>query len=158
MWETIQDFLIGWYPWIKSFHIIAVITWMAGIFYLPRLFVYHTEGYNKSGVQAGSDIDLLFQRQERLLLRAIMNPAMIATVVFGTLLFLTPGIINWAEIWPWTKLIGVVLMINFHMWLGARRKDFVNHTNKVSGKMYRILNEVPVVLLAVIVFSVVVKF
>ena len=88
------EFLSEWYPWVKSLHVVSVISWMAGLFYLPRLFVYHVEGLKKSGVIRGSDMDLLFQHQERLLMRAIMNPAMIATWVFGLMLVFTPGIVD----------------------------------------------------------------
>ena len=75
------DFLASVYPWVKAFHVMSVLAWMAGLFYLPRLYVYHVEGLRKQGVSRGSDMDLLFQHQERLLLRAIMNPAMIASWV-----------------------------------------------------------------------------
>ena len=95
------DFLADWYLWTKALHVIAVISWMAGLFYLPRLYVYHVEGLAKRGVVFGSDMDLLFQHQERLLLRAIMNPAMVATWVFGLALVLTPGIVVWSTVWPW---------------------------------------------------------
>lgn len=155
---AMQDFLSIWYPWIKALHIIAVITWMSGIFYLPRLFVYHVEGYQKQGVVAGSEMDLLFQHQERLLLRAIMNPSMIAAWVFGLCLVLTPGIVDWGTLWPWTKAAGVLALTWYHHWLGKRRKDFAAGTNKLSGRTYRMMNEVPTVLLLVIVFSVVLKF
>ena len=94
------SFLAAWYLWIKAFHVMSVIAWMAGIFYLPRLYVYHVEGLKKAGVVPGSELDLLFQHQERLLLRAIMNPAMISTWVFGLLLALTPGIVDWSSAWP----------------------------------------------------------
>jgi protoporphyrinogen IX oxidase len=92
------DALISAYPWIKSLHVISVIAWMAGLFYLPRLFVYHVEQ-----VETGSGTDEMFQTMERRLLRAIMNPAMIATWLFGLMLVFTPGIVNWAEVWPWAK-------------------------------------------------------
>ncbi len=158
MIEAAQNFLSIWYPWIKAFHIIAVIAWMAGIFYLPRLYVYHVEGYQKRGVVAGSEMDLLFQHQERLLLRAIMDPSMIASWVFGLCLVFTPGIVDWGQVWPWTKAAGVLAMTWYHYWLGRRRKDFIAGTNRVSGRHYRMMNEVPTVLLLVIVISVVVKF
>jgi protoporphyrinogen IX oxidase len=152
------DFLSNWYLWIKAFHVIAVITWMAGIFYLPRLFVYHVEGLEKKGVVPGSDMDLLFQRQERLLLRAIMNPAMTATWIFGLCLVFTPGIVDWHMIWPWTKAASVLGMTWFHHWLGLRRKDFIKGTNTRTGRTYRMMNELPTVFLVIIVLSVIVKF
>jgi putative membrane protein len=150
--------LTDWYPWVKSLHVVSVISWMAGLFYLPRLFVYHVEGLKKAGVAPGSEMDLLFQHQERLLLRAIMNPAMIATWVFGSMLVMTPGIVDWSSAWPWVKAAGVVLMTWFHMWLGARRKEFIAGTNRRTGRHFRLMNEVPTVLMLAIVFAVILKF
>jgi protoporphyrinogen IX oxidase len=147
------DFLASAYPWIKALHVISVIAWMAGLFYLPRLFVYHVEK-----VEAGSETDRLFQTMERRLLRAIMNPAMTATWVFGLCLVFTPGIVDWSSVWPWTKALSVLGMTWFHHWLGLRRKDFVSGSNTVSGRTYRMMNEVPTVFLIVIVCSVIVKF
>ncbi|MGB3148053.1 MAG: protoporphyrinogen oxidase HemJ [Paracoccaceae bacterium] len=147
------DLLATAYPWIKSLHVISVIAWMAGIFYLPRLFVYHVED-----CALGSETDRLFQRMEYKLLRIIMNPAMIATWIFGICLVLTPGIVDWHAIWPWTKAGAVLGMTWFHHWLGRRRKDFMRGENRLSGRHYRIMNEVPTVLLAIIVLSVIVKF
>lgn len=147
------DFLASVYPWTKALHVIAVIAWMAGLFYLPRLYVYHAEA-----VERGSATDQLFQTMERRLLRVIMNPAMIAVWVLGLALVFTPGIVGWSEIWPWTKAAGVVGMTWFHHWLGYRRKDFLAGNNRRSGRTYRVMNEVPTVLLALIVFSVIVKF
>lgn len=152
------NFLADIYFWTKSIHVIAVITWMAGLFYLPRLFVYHVEGYEKRGVDPGSEMDLLFQRQERLLLSAIMNPSLIMTWIFGLALVFTPGIVDWSFIWPWTKAMSVILMTVFHLWLAARRKDFVAGTNVLPGRRYRMMNEVPTILMLIIVFSVIVKF
>jgi len=146
------DFLIPLYPWIKSLHIIAVICWMAGLFYLPRLFVYHAEEGKEE------KLDQLFQKMEVRLLRVIMNPAMIATWVFGILLLITPGIVDWAAVWPYTKLAAVSAMTWFHHWLGAQRKGFINGTNKTTGRQFRMMNEVPTLLLIIIVLSVVVKF
>ncbi len=148
-----EEFLASVYPWTKAFHVMSVIAWMAGIFYLPRLFVYHAES-----VLAGSETDLLFQTMERKLLRLIMNPAMVATWVFGLALVFTPGIVSWSEVWPWSKAAGVIGMTWFHHWLGYRRKDFIAGNNRRSGRTYRIMNEVPTLFLAVIVISVMVKF
>ena len=147
------DFLTGYYPWIKAFHIMAVIAWMAGLFYLPRLFVHHVEQSPKS-----DQIDPVFQMMELKLLRVIMNPAMIATWIFGLLLLMTPGIVDWSAIWPYTKILSVLGMTWFHHWLGLRRKDFVKGQNTVSGRHFRMMNEVPTVLMVIIVLSVVVKF
>lgn len=147
------EFLASYYPWIKALHVISIVAWMAGLFYLPRLYVYHAEV-----VEKGSPTDLLFQTMERRLLRAIMNPAMCAVWVFGLALVFTPGIVSWSELWPWTKAASVLGMTWFHHWLGYRRKDFVAGSNIRSGRTYRMMNEVPTVLLAVIVISVIVKF
>ena len=148
-----DDVLAGAYLWIKALHVMAVIAWMAGLFYLPRLFVYHAEQ-----VETGSPTDVMFQRMERLLLKAIMNPAMIVTWGAGLALVMTPGIVDWGWLWPWTKAGAVLAMTWFHMWLGARRKGFVAGMNQMSGRQYRMMNEVPTVLMVVIVLSVIVKF
>ena len=148
-----SDLLALAYPWTKAFHIMAVIAWMAGLFYLPRLFVYHVEQVGQQG-----DTHMLFQTMELKLLRVIMNPAMIATWIFGLCLVLTPGIVDWGSVWPWTKLVAVLAMTWFHHWLGLRRKDFVAGSNALTGRQFRMMNEVPTVLMVVIVVSVVVKF
>ena len=145
--------LSDFYLWTTSFHVIAVVAWMAGLFYLPRLFVYHAEK-----ADPGSALDQLFQVMERRLLKGIMNPAMIATWVFGLMLVMTPGVVDWSMIWPWTKAASVILMTWFHMWLGMRRKDFAAGQNSVSGRHFRLMNEVPTILLIIIVTSVIVKF
>ena len=147
------DFLAAYYLWIKACHVISVIAWMAGLFYLPRLFVYHVEQ-----VQAGSPTDAMFQVMERRLLKAIINPASVATWVFGLALVFTPGIVDWTEIWPWSKAICVIAMTIFHHWLGRRRKDFVAGSNHITGRQYRMMNEVPTVLMMIIVISVIVRF
>jgi len=151
-------FLADWYLWTKALHVVSVISWMAGLFYLPRLYVYHVEGLKRQGVVPGGEMDQLFQHQERLLLRAIMNPAMIATWFFGLVLVLTPGIVVWNEIWVWVKAISVLAMTVFHMWLAARRKAFLVGENMLSGRQYRIMNEVPTVFMLLIVFAVILKF
>lgn len=147
------DILVLAYPWIKSLHIIAVITWMAGIFYLPRLFVYHAEQS-----QMGDSRDQIFTVMEFKLYRYIMNPSLIAVWIFGLLLVSMPGIVDWSAVWPWVKAVGVLGMTWFHMWLGKRRKDFAAGQNITTGRRYRIMNEVPTILLLAIVFAVVVKF
>lgn len=140
------------YVWIKSLHVISVIAWMAGLFYLPRLYVYHVESDAMTG-----KTEELFQTMERRLLKAIMNPAMIATWVFGLWLAFTPGVIDWGAVWPYTKAACVIAMTSFHMWLGKRRKDLMNGTNTVSGRGYRMMNEVPTLLLIVIVVSIIAR-
>lgn len=150
---VITDFLQDWYWWIKAGHVISVIAWMAGLFYLPRLFVYHVEQ-----VEQGSPTDAMFQVMERRLLRAIIGPASVAAWIFGLCLVFTPGIVDWSEVWPWTKAVSVLAMTWFQHWLGWRRKDFVAGTNRLTGRRYRMMNELPTVLMMVIVASVIVKF
>ena len=146
-------FLSEWYPWIKAAHVVSVIAWMAGLFYLPRLYVYHVEQ-----VEAGSATDAMFQTMERRLLRAIIGPASVLAWLFGLCLVMTPGIVDWGNVWPWTKAGSVLAMTWFQHWLGARRKGFVRGSNTVIGRQYRMMNEVPTLLMLVIVASVIVKF
>ena len=147
------DFLSLAYPWIKAFHIIAVISWMAGLFYLPRIMVYHVER-----ADVGDILDTTFKVMEMKLVRVIMNPALIASWVFGVILIITPGVVEWSSVWPWVKAISVIAMTWFHHWLNLRRKDFEHGSNVLTGRQYRIMNEVPTILMIVIVISVVVKF
>jgi len=147
------DFLSVLYPWTKALHIMAVIAWMAGLFYLPRLYVYHTENS-----KPGDSRDAIFQTMEHKLLRMIMNPAMIATWIFGLMLALTPGLVDWFAIWPYTKAASILGLTEMHHWLARRRKDFTRGENKITGRQYRLMNEVPTVLMVIIVISVVVRF
>jgi putative membrane protein len=149
----ITGFLADWYLVIKSLHVISIIAWMAGLFYLPRLYVYHAEQ-----VQAGTRTDTMFQTMERRLLRAIMNPAMISAWVFGLALVATPGVVDWSAPWSWVKAASVLAMSWFHHWLARRRKDFAAGRNTRSGRTYRMMNEVPTVLMVVIVFAVITRF
>jgi putative membrane protein len=149
----ITGFLSDWYLVIKALHVISIIAWMAGLFYLPRLYVYHAEE-----VQAGSRTDTMFQTMERRLLRAIMNPAMVAAWIFGLALVATPGVVDWSAPWPWVKAASVLAMTGFHGWLAARRKDFAAGQNTRSGRTYRMMNEVPTVLMVLIVFAVITRF
>ncbi|MCL6283494.1 CopD family protein [Ruegeria sp. 2012CJ41-6] len=147
------DFLFILYPWIKSLHIMAVISWMAGLFYLPRLYVYHVE--NAGSVEGASAI---FETMELKLLQVIMRPAMIVSWVCGLILVMTPGIVDWGYVWPWTKGASVIAMTWFHHWLALRRKDFLAGRNSLTGRQFRMMNEVPTILMVIIVVSVVVKF
>ena len=126
---------------------------MAGLFYLPRVMVYHVEH-----AETGDVLDVTFQVMESKLLRVIMNPAMIATWFFGGLLVVTPGIVDWAMVWPWLKGGSVLIMTWFHHWLSLRRKDFEMGQNSLTGRQYRLMNEVPTILMIVIVLSVIIKF
>ncbi|KIN62828.1 Membrane protein [Sulfitobacter noctilucicola] len=147
------DFLAIAYPWVKALHIMSVISWMAALFYLPRLLVHHTERVGLEG-----ETHSLFTMMEGKLANVIMRPAMIATWIFGLGLVMTPGIVDWSMIWPWTKLVGVVLMTVFHVWLVRRVKSFALGENNLTGRQYRMMNEVPTLLMILIVLSVVVKF
>ena len=146
------DYLIAMYPWLKAGHIISVISWMAGIFYLPRLLVHHSEK-----VEVPSQTDRLFSMMESKLLKVIMTPAMLATWGFGLSLAVIPGVLDWSDIWPWVKLMSIIAMTWFHFWLAKRQRDFELGDNQLTGKTYRIMNEVPTVLLLVIVIMVVVR-
>ena len=146
------DYLIALYPWLKVGHIISLITWMAGIFYLPRLFVHHSES-----VAVPSNTDVLFRMMERKLLNIIMTPAMIATWGFGIGLAAIPDLINWSEAWPWIKLPSVLYMTAYHASLMRRPNCFDQQNNKISGKTYRIIHDIPTVLLFIIVIIVIVR-
>ncbi|MXY34729.1 MAG: protoporphyrinogen oxidase HemJ [Boseongicola sp. SB0664_bin_43] len=141
------------YPWLKALHVISVISWMAGLLYLPRLFVHHVEQTCCKGEKHD-----LFVMMERRLLRLIMNPAMIATWAFGLALLLVPGIVDWSQTWPWAKAAAVLAMTWYHHWLAQRRKTLETGRNALSGRNYRLMNEVPTILMIVIVFSVMLKF
>lgn len=145
------DGLEQFYPWIKSLHIISVIAWMAGMLYLPRLFVYHCDA------APGSDKSETFKIMERRLLRAIINPAMIASFVFGGALLLTPGVVDWSDWWIHAKLALVILMTAVHGLFARWRKDFEADRNTRPAKIFRIANEGPTILMIVIVILVVVK-
>ncbi len=147
------DILSNWYLYFKALHIMSVIAWMAGLFYLPRLFVHHVETAGLDGPSHD-----LFVVMENKLLRLIMNPAMISTWLFGILLVMTPGIVSWDMVWPWAKALAVVAMTVFHMWLAGQRRKFVAGEDLKTGRTYRMMNEVPTLLMVVIVLSVVVKF
>ena len=146
------DFLSTLYPWTKSLHVMAVLSWMAGLFYLPRLFVYHAERGQHGAEPAAS-----FRIMEDKLLRLIMNPAMIVSWVCGLALVFTPGIVDWSMIWPWTKAAAVLAMTVFHHWLMIERKKLARGEGS-TGRRYRLMNEVPTLLMVVIVLSVIVKF
>lgn len=150
--SMVLDLLARAYLVVKALHIVSVIAWMAGLFYLPRLFVYHVER-----AQPGSEQDATFQLMELKLLKLIMTPAMVSTWVFGLLLVVTPGIVDWHQPWPWVKAAAVLAMSGFHGWLSARRKEFAAGANTRPGRSYRFANEVPTLLVLIIVFMVVLK-
>lgn len=147
-----MDALIIVYPWIKALHIAAVISWMAGMFYLPRLFVYHAERS-----EVGDALDEVFQVMERKLLRLIMRPAMIVTWAAGIALTVTPGLVDWSQAWFWIKLAAVLAMTATHGWLSKRVRVFAAGGNRLAGRRYRLVNEIPTVLMLIIVIAVVVR-
>ena len=139
------------YLWVKALHVISMVAWMAGLFYLPRLYVYHC------AVAAGSVESERFKVMERRLLKQIMTPAMIATWLFGILLVVTPGVMAWHDRWWIVKLACVLAMSGFHGACGKWRKDFIEDRNQRPEKFYRIANEVPTILMIVIVIMVIVR-
>ena len=144
------DFIFGHYAWVKALHVIAVMAWMAGMLYLPRLYVYHADA------QKGSDKAETFKVMERRLLRGIINPAMIAAWLFGGLMVWgNPALMHAG--WFHVKLLCVILMSALHGVFSRWRKKFARDENTHSANFYRWWNEAPTVLLIVIVILVVVK-
>jgi len=139
------------YPWLKALHIIAVIAWMAGLLYLPRLFVYHAEA------PGGSDQAATFEIMERRLARGIMLPAAAMTYIFGIMLAAVPGMVDWQRGWIWTKLGLVLLLTLFHGLLERWRRNFAARRNTHPARFYRIVNELPTLAMIGIVVLVVVK-
>src|SRR5487761_186381 len=135
-----MSLLAPYYPWLKTLHILSVIAWMAGLLYLPRLFVYHAEA------RPGSDAAETFKVMERRLLRGIMNPALIGTYGFGEWLAATPGVVEWGEGWIYVKLAAVLGLTVIHHRLAAWRRDFAADRNARSARFYRFINEVPTLL------------
>ncbi len=148
-----QSFLQDHHDWLKALHIMSVIAWMAGLFYLPRLFVYHTET-----APVGSEMSEIFKVMERKLLRAIINPAMVSSWLFGLLMLWSLG---WEYLldnhWLQIKLILVIAMTWFNHRLISFRLDFLHDRNTRSGRAYRLWNEFPTVLMVFIVAFAVLK-
>jgi putative membrane protein len=142
---------MSWVDWVKALHVISVIAWMAGMFYLPRLFVYHVDA------PVGSPQCETFKIMERRLMRAIINPAMIATWVFGLVLVFGASVVDWSQGWPWVKAAAVIVMSGVHGMLSRHRRDFAVDRNTKSARYFRALNEVPTLLVIVIVIMVIVK-
>jgi putative membrane protein len=142
------------YLLFKSIHLIAVISWMAGILYLPRLFVYHSEAILNNKAE---DLMSTFKIMERRLFIYIMNPAMIISWIFGILLIHTIGFDNIGSIWLQIKLAFVIILTIYHLFLLQCLNKFTNNTNYYSPKFFRIINEIPTILLVGIIFVVVFK-
>ena len=142
------------YLLFKSIHLIAVISWMAGLLYLPRIFVYHSEAVenNKS-----EDLMSTFKVMERRLFIYIMNPAMIASWIFGVLLMHTIGTDNLSSLWLQLKLLFVIILTMYHFFLFQCLRKFVENNNSYSPRFYRIINEIPTVILIAIIFIIVFK-
>lgn len=136
--------------WYKAIHVICVISWMAAMFYMPRLFVYHTRA------KVGSEMDKIFQQMEYKLLKVIMTPSMILTYIFGLLIAYIYGFVA-LGIWFHIKMTAVLGLTIFHGILAKWRKDFSNGTNKHSEKFYRLINEIPPILMIIAVVMVIVK-
>lgn len=145
-----QDFILTHYLVFKSFHIIAFTAWMAGMFYLPRLFVYHTQ------VKSGSEASEKFKVMEVKLLRVIINPAMMVTWILGGLmLYAMPDYLS--QPWFHVKFLLVFILSGFHGFLSRWRKGFLRDQNTHSERFYRLMNEVPTLLFIGIVFMVILK-
>ena len=139
------------YLLLKSLHLIAVIAWMAGLLYLPRIFVYHVENYDKE------EVTNIFEVMERRLYSFIMRPAMVLTWLFGLFLIHLNGIETFSNLWLQIKLILVVFLTVYHEYLGRCLRSLKDRTNNKSAKFFRIINEIPTILLILIVFIVVFK-
>ena len=139
------------YLLFKSLHLIAVISWMAGLLYLPRIFVYHVENKNDE------NISNVFKVMEKKLYFYIMYPAMIASWIFGVILIFTIGFSSFSFLWLKLKLLFVILLTIYHFYLGKYLNDFKGNTNKRSSRYFRIINEIPTILLILIVFIIIFK-
>ena len=142
------------YLLFKSIHLIVVISWMAGLLYLPRIFVYHSEAIAKN---KSEDLTSTFKVMEKRLFIYIMNPAMIASWIFGGLLINTIGIDDLSSLWLQLKLLLVVILTIYHFFLFSCLKKFAENNNSYSAKFYRIINEIPTVLLILIIFVIIYK-
>ena len=138
----------------KAIHLIAVISWMAGLLYLPRIFVYHSDAVKN---KKSEELMFTFKIMERRLFIYIMNPAMIVSWIFGALLIHTIGIDNFASLWLQLKLIFLIILTIYHLFLFQCLKNFYENNNSFSPKFYRIINEIPTVLLIGIILVVVFK-
>ncbi len=143
--------MADYYLWFKALHIISAIAWMAGMLYLPRLYVYHSDA------EVGSVQSETFKIMERRLLRAIVNPSMVMTLIFGGLMLATHGIVDWSMGWIWVKLSMVVAMVTIHGLFTQWRRDFEADRNTRSAKFYRMWNEAPTIPLILIVIMAVVR-
>jgi len=140
------------YDWVLVIHIVSLISWMAALFYLPRVMVYHLEyeGYS-------DEVYRILETMEYKLQKFIMLPAMVATLVSG-LTLVSFGVVDWSLTWPWVKAGAVFLMFGFHGWLSSTRRKMADGDFSYTGRQMRILNEVPTILLTIIVISVIIQY
>ena len=141
---------MNFYLLFKSLHLIAVISWMAGLLYLPRIFVYHSEVSYEPQKQ-------VFKTMERKLYNYIMMPAMLVSWLFGVLLIYSLGFNIFQELWMQIKIVSVLILTHYHFILGKYLQDFATDNNRKSSRFFRIINEVPTIILIVVVFVVVFK-
>ena len=139
------------YLLLKSLHLIAVISWMAGLLYLPRIFVYHVENYEKE------EVTNIFEVMERRLYNFIMRPAMVLTWLFGFFLIHLNGLESFSNLWLQIKFALVIILTGYHEYLGKCLRSLKDRTNNKTAKFFRIINEIPTILLILIVFIVVFK-
>ena len=137
--------------WVKALHVISVLAWMAGMMYLPRLFVYHAES------AVGSEKAETFKVMERRLYRGITTPAMVATWIFGLWLAFGYGIVDFSQGWMWLKAALVIALSGIHGFYGRLLRDFANDRNTRPAKFFRMINEVPFLIAIGIVIAVIVK-
>ncbi|MBN9305168.1 MAG: TIGR00701 family protein [Devosia sp. 67-54] len=146
-----MDWVLFATTWVKALHVISVIAWIAGMMYLPRLFVYH------SAAEKGSIQSETFKIMERRLYRGIIRPAMVLTFVFGLMMVFTPGLVDWSQGWPWVKAAAVLLLTAIHGFYGTQIRKFAADRNDRPTRFWRIVNELPFVLVIIIVIMVIVK-
>lgn len=144
-------FLQPYYLWIKAFHMVSIVAWMAGIFYMPRLLVYHTQAQSKG--EASS----FFEIMEKRLYKIIMVPAMHLSLVLGIILAIIPDVINWSSGWLHVKLLCVLALIFFQYQLNRWRQELAQGSCTKSTRFFRVINEIPTLLLIIICICVIVK-
>ena len=138
------------YLLFKSLHLIAVISWMAGLLYLPRIFVYHSDAYHESQKE-------IFKTMERKLYNYIMRPAMLLSWIFGVLLIHSIGFSAFTELWMQIKSVAVIILTYYHFTLRKYLNDFALENNTKTTKFFRIYNEIPTIILIVVIFVVIFK-
>ena len=141
---------MSFYLLFKSLHLIAVISWMAGLLYLPRIFVYHTEATHESQKN-------IFKIMEKKLYNYIMIPAMLLSWLFGILLIYSLGLTVFSELWMQIKIIAVIILTLYHFTLGKYLNDFATNNNEKTSRFIRIYNEIPTIILIVVIFAVIFK-